>query len=638
MAGVRQISINFVGNATGLNQAASQGTAAVGRFSDRTQKMATKGLAAVGALGGGLALMIKGGVEGLQEGEEAESAFAQALGKAPKALQSQSDAIKTNAEAIQARTRFSYEDALATDAMLVANDGVQKGLKAGAFTMKDLTRTTLDLATVQGIDGAKAAGILGKAMAAPEKAAGLLRKAGVVLSAEQQKGIKAMVKNGQTADAQSLIYDVLREKVDGAADAAGDTTVGKLARANAAWGEVQESLATQVLPVVTKLVGWLLKITTWAQDNPGKVKAAVIVLGGLAVAIGTVSLAIKAWTIITKIHTAVMFALNVVMFANPVVLITVAIVALVAAVVLIATKTKWFQQAWSAAWGFIKKVGGAAIGWIVGKFGSIIDTVKALPGKILSFFKGSLTKLKQVGIDLITGFINGIVQKAKDIVGTIKEFITDKIPGFIKNAFGIFSPSRVMARLGRFVGIGFAEGIAGSKDAVAAATQMLVDGLQAKIDAVKSMAQGIKDAFTVDLSGGGAGQAGQQSFIKSLQAQATRAEQFTATIQRLRRQGLRGDLLEQLASGGPGNLDQARSIAPERIREINALAARVARAGTNLGNSESLARTGIDLTAPQVYVTLTLDGKELRAIAKAEIKKNDLATITAQQAGSKRIK
>lgn len=398
MAAARDVVVRFLGNASGLNHAADQGGAAVSRFSDRTQKMATAGLAAVAGFGAGMVAVLKGGVEGLQEGEEAEAKFAQAISKVPAKLKLSEDAIKSYAETVQAKTRFSYEDALATSGFLAAQDGVQKALRDGVIDVEHLTEVSLNLATVQGKDGPAAAAQLAKWLAAPEKATGALRKAGISLTAAEQEKIKAWTKAGNVAAAQTLILAKVEAKTKGAAEAAGQTTAGQLERANAAWGEVQETLAVQIIPVITKLVGWLLKVTTWAQNNPEKVKLAVIVLGSLAAVIGTISLAIKAWTFITKVHTAVMTALNVVMFANPVVLITAAIIALIAVVVLIATKTKWFQQIWGVAWGAIKEAAVAAWNWIRDAAARVWAYLKLAVEAYLGLWRTIFTTIRDVAV------------------------------------------------------------------------------------------------------------------------------------------------------------------------------------------------------------------------------------------------
>lgn len=443
MAAVRDVVVRFLGNAQGLNQAADQGAAAVGKFSDRTKKMATVGLAGVAAFGAGLVSMLKGGVEGLQEGEEAEAKFAQAMSKVPKTLKVSEDAVKSYAEAVQAKTRFSYEDALATSGFLAAQDGVQSAIRAGVVTTEQATAVALDLATAQGTDGVGAAKTLAKWLAAPEKATGALRKAGIALSAAEQKKIKSWTESGDVGRAQALILDKVKAKTEGAAEAAGNTMAGKAARASAAFGEMQESLATGLIPVLQTLTSWGLRISGWLQDNPEKVKLAVIVLGGLAAVIGTVSLAIKAWTFITKVHTAVMAALNVVMFANPAVLIAVAIVALVAVVVLIAKKTTWFQQIWSAAWGGIKAAMSAGwdliksvAGWIADKFSWVGTMVKAYVGiwwtvisTVFGRIKDGAAKMKDGIVTVFSGIGDVITAPFRAAVDGIKSVWNSTLGG-----------------------------------------------------------------------------------------------------------------------------------------------------------------------------------------------------------------
>lgn len=682
----RDVVVRFLGNAAGLDKAAEQGEKAVGKFSDRTQKMATAGLAGVAAFGAGMVSMLKGGVEGLREGEEAEARFTQAMSKVPAAVGASSEAIRAHAEAIQANTRFAYEDALAVSGMLAAQDGVQKAVQSGAASIEQLTSVSLDLATVQGKDGPAAAAQLAKWMAAPEKAAGALRKAGISLTGAEQAKIKAWTESGQVAQAQGLILDKVRAKTEGAAKAAGQTTAGQLERAQAAWGEVQESLATQVIPVITKLVGWLLKVTTWMQNNPGKVKVIVIALGSLAAVIGTVSLAIKAWTFLTKIHTAVMWALNVAMNANPAVRIAMIIGLLAAAVVIAWKRSETFRRIVTAAFNAVKSVvtgafnaikGAAAAvwNWIKGNwplllavitgpiglavlfvvknfdrikaaasavFGAVsdavgksVDFVAGMPGKILGALKSLGGDLKTAAGNAIAGFVQGIKDKAGDIVNTIKEFVTDKIPGFVKKALGIGSPSKVTARLGRFIAEGFVVGIKGSKAALERATEQMMDGLRAKVDRANEIAAGIRSAFSVDLSATDVAGKG-PTLVERLAAQAKQAEAFTAVIERLRRAGLRESARQQLIGEGPGALAAATE-ALGNVSTINRLTGRIGAAGNLLATREAQRQTGVDLAGRvDVQVKVELDGKELRAIVQAEKREADRRTKRAASAGARR--
>jgi hypothetical protein len=95
----------------------------------------------------------------------------------------------------------------------------------------------------------------------------------------------------------------------------------------------------------------------WAE----KVQMITPLLSGLMGVVGLVTAAQWAW--------------NAAQLASPMTWVVLGIVALVAVIVLIATKTKWFQNAWAAAWGWIKKA--ASNTW---------DFIKKIPGWIGAAF------------------------------------------------------------------------------------------------------------------------------------------------------------------------------------------------------------------------------------------------------------
>lgn len=81
---------------------------------------------------------------------------------------------------------------------------------------------------------------------------------------------------------------------------------------------------------------------------------------------------------------AAQWLMNASLLASPITWIIIGIVALVAVVVLIATRTRWFQNAWAVAWGAIKATAGAAWafirqipGWIAGAFSSVAGAITA---------------------------------------------------------------------------------------------------------------------------------------------------------------------------------------------------------------------------------------------------------------------
>ncbi|MPY46159.1 hypothetical protein FNH04_41530, partial [Streptomyces phyllanthi] len=107
------------------------------------------------------------------------------------------------------------------------------------------------------------------------------------------------------------------------------------------------------------------------------------------------------------------------------------------------------------------------------RISSVIGFVKELPGKITSQLSGLAGRLKTMGGDIIQGLINGIRDKAGALVSTVRNFVIDKIPGPIRSALGISSPSKLMMGFGRDVGEGLALGIEGTGNRVSGAAGRL---------------------------------------------------------------------------------------------------------------------------------------------------------------------
>jgi phage-related protein len=165
---------------------------------------------------------------------------------------------------------------------------------------------------------------------------------------------------------------------------------------------------------------------TFAMKNKEIFGPLAGILAGVAVAVLAVSAAQKVYAAYTAIASAAqtiwnaeIWASTAALLANPMTWIVIGIVALVAAIVLIATKTTWFQQIWTAAWGWIKGAAfavwdwiktnwpyllgiiagpiGLAVGWVIKHWDTVkqgtvtawravVNFVKAVPGQIVSFF------------------------------------------------------------------------------------------------------------------------------------------------------------------------------------------------------------------------------------------------------------
>ncbi|MEU8264911.1 phage tail tape measure protein [Micromonospora sp. NPDC048999] len=211
----------------------------------------------------------------------------------------------------------------------------------------------------------------------------------------------------------------------GATKAAGDTiqeTAGqKLDRFKRAAKQALVDKLAEAVPYIEKTFGWL-------QKNSGWVTPLATGLGILAAVIGTIILVLKVWT-------AVQTVLNLALWTSPITWIVLAVIALVAIIVIIATKTDWFQKAWSWAWDKIKA--GIAFVWnwikqnwplllaiITGPIGLAVlwitknwDKIKAGAGAVkdwivekwdalLGFFKGLPKKISAAASGMWDGIKN----------------------------------------------------------------------------------------------------------------------------------------------------------------------------------------------------------------------------------------
>lgn len=201
---------------------------------------------------------------------------------------------------------------------------------------------------------------------------------------------------------------------------------------------IYSAIQTQVLPVIQTIIA---KFREW-QPTIMKVVSAVVGVVGWVLKLAASILGV----VLPPIIKFAGFLIGVVVKA--VVAVIDVIVKIVGAIVdfgakVIASKDRF----------------GEFVSGVKAKIGQAFDYVKGIPGRIVKSLSKIGTSLLSSGGDLIRGFIEGIKKKAGDIVGVIKQTITDKLPAFVKKALGIKSPSRVFMALGGHVASGMAIGI-----------------------------------------------------------------------------------------------------------------------------------------------------------------------------------
>ena len=143
--------------------------------------------------------------------------------------------------------------------------------------------------------------------------------------------------------------------------------------------------------------------------------------------------------------------------------------------------------------GGIQDAIGGAITDVTGFFGDIIDGIKEFLG-----IHSPATIMLSIGRQIVNGLWKGI-NDAKDwIINKITQFVTDAIPGPIRDILGIKSPSRLMAGIGKNIVDGLASGIDKTDSAVRSMTDLTNSLTKSASDASTSI--GVSGTATTNLS------------------------------------------------------------------------------------------------------------------------------------------
>jgi len=143
----------------------------------------------------------------------------------------------------------------------------------------------------------------------------------------------------------------------------------------------------------------------------------------------------------------------------------------------------------NAIWDAFKGVFDTVSGWmrdILEAVGSaiikVVDFFLALPGEIYDAFIGF--DLWGLGWDLIQGLINGITDKAKDLVGVVNDWVVNPVKDAISGIGGFLfgSPSKWMAQRGKWLTEGLADGMMDAKSLAVNAAVNLADATKSPFE------------------------------------------------------------------------------------------------------------------------------------------------------------
>ncbi len=138
---------------------------------------------------------------------------------------------------------------------------------------------------------------------------------------------------------------------------------------------------------------------------------------------------------------------------------------------------------------------------VLDKMGQVKQTIEDMWNKAVDFLKE--IDLFQIGEDIINGLKDGIKSKAED-VGTAIKGVADTITGKITGALGIFSPSRVLKKIGVHTGEGLELGIASMAGRVGKAAQGLAEAAVVsppKVDVGYSTPGGVRSSVSSAING-----------------------------------------------------------------------------------------------------------------------------------------
>lgn len=236
-----------------------------------------------------------------------------------------------------------------------------------------------------------------------------------------QKAIDKNVEGGEIARAQGIIFAEVENQVKGAAEAYGETVPGMADRANKAFGEVKQSLAAGLLPVLVTVSEWFQKFALFLQDHPALVKVVAIAIGVLAVSMIGLSVA--------------MFAVSVA--AAPVALLVFGIVAALVAVgialVVAWHKFETFRNVVNAVIDFVTEHWEIFLAVFTGGLGLAVAKIIEHFGDI----KGAARRLGQFFTDDIPGFFRRAWRWVQDIVFNAQNAIIRKFLSFAESFIGV---------------------------------------------------------------------------------------------------------------------------------------------------------------------------------------------------------
>lgn len=273
-ASIAQFQSDLGKAAVSLKGFAKEATVVAGEINAVGTKMAI-------AITGPLLLLAKASLDQATE-------MRQAMGQVNSALESTGGATGKTSDELD-RLAGSLEDISTFD-----KADILKGVTSHLLQFRNITGETFDrteklivnFAARTGTDLESATIKWGRAINDPIGAVKALTRAGVQFDTATQAQIKTLVQSGRGFEAQNIILAEGERRFNGAAQALRDAT--PTAALNEAWRHLKETIGTELLPLLTPLIGDLEKLIKDFESLSPAVQQNAIKWAAIAAAVGPV--------------------------------------------------------------------------------------------------------------------------------------------------------------------------------------------------------------------------------------------------------------------------------------------------------------------------------------------------------------
>ena len=392
-----------------------------------------------------------------------------------------SESINKMAEELSKVAPISKEANLQAAAMLLPFQQIHKDAFPKVMQAADDLATHMNHGLAPSADQVStAAKQLGIAMEDPATGMGKLRKAGVVLDAQQQALIKTTEKTQGVQAAQNVLLNILSKTMGGSATAAAGTFNGKMTMLKNGFVEFEASGIQKVKEGLNTLAGNINNFINsdkfqafWKQFLATLSQVWNFLYATFAPVFKQLAQVYE-----TQVFPAIQ---HLIQALSPGLLEALKIIAVIVGGALVISLRIWIEVMIIAAKvtaDLIQWISNA-INWIVGFVNAINNGARAIGNFANSVYNSVVNALAgvggwlyQAGRNLIQGFINGIenmIGGVGNAVGNVASSAVNKV----KNLLGIHSPSTVFMDIGINMGQGLVNGIASMQAAAQQATSDL---------------------------------------------------------------------------------------------------------------------------------------------------------------------